>query len=100
MLTTVEIEHLANLAKLELSEQEKERYAKELSGILEFVGQLQELDTTGVEPTAHVTGLMGGERSDVVKECNPKTRARLLHAVPRKAGDLVEVPAVFGENRN
>ena len=95
MLTIKEIDHLANLARLELSEAEKERYAKELSGILEFVGQLQELDTTGVEPTAHVTGLIGGSRTDIVQECDALTRQRLLSAVPKRAGDLVEVPPVF-----
>ncbi len=96
MLTTKEIDHLANLAKLQLSDAEKERYARELSGILEFVGLLEKLDTTGVEPTAHVTGLTGGAREDRVIESDSAMRKRLLDAVPKRAGDLVEVPAVFG----
>ncbi len=95
MLTKAQIEHLADLARLELSEDEKERYARELSGILEFVAQLKEVDTEGVAPTSQVTGLTGHERADVVDSCDAATRERLLAAAPRRERDHISVPPVF-----
>ena len=95
MLTTAEIDHLANLAKLELSQEEKETYARELSGILAFVEQVKEVDTDGVAPTSHVTGLTGGERADVIVECDAQTRERLLDSAPKRVGNSIAVPPVF-----
>src|SRR4029450_5318095 len=48
-----DVEHVARLARLELSAAEKERMRKELDGILSYIDKLRALDTTGVEPTAH-----------------------------------------------
>ncbi len=95
MLTKQEIEHLASLAKLDLSEEEKDRYARDLSGIVEFVAALKEVDTDGVVPTSQVTGLVGQERADVVLPSSSATRERLLAAAPRREGDQISVPPVF-----
>ncbi len=58
------IEHVAELARLELSEEEKARLAEQLGSILEYIDQLKEVDTAGVEPTAQVSGLVDVWRSD------------------------------------
>ena len=57
--------HVAKLARLELSDDEVERMAKELSGILEHVDRISELDLEGVEPTSHVVELENVLRADV-----------------------------------
>jgi aspartyl-tRNA(Asn)/glutamyl-tRNA(Gln) amidotransferase subunit C len=62
-ITRAEVEHIATLARLELTEAEIERLQSELSQILEYVDQLNELDTTQVLPTAHVVA-----REDVLRE--------------------------------
>jgi aspartyl-tRNA(Asn)/glutamyl-tRNA(Gln) amidotransferase subunit C len=54
VLTIPEVEHIANLARLELTEAEKARYAGQLSAILEYAARLQELDTAGIPPTSSV----------------------------------------------
>ena len=95
MLTIQEIDHLANLAKLELTEEEKATYARDLSGVLDFVDQIKEVDTSGIPATAQVTGLTGQERADVVAECDATIRARLLAAAPKRVGDSIAVPPVF-----
>jgi aspartyl-tRNA(Asn)/glutamyl-tRNA(Gln) amidotransferase subunit C len=54
MLTRQEVEHIAKLARLELSEEEVERYRGQLSAILDYASRLLELDTTGIPPTSSV----------------------------------------------
>ncbi len=54
MLTLEEVEHIANLARLELTEEEKERYRLQLSAILEYAARLQAVDTSGIPPTSSV----------------------------------------------
>jgi aspartyl-tRNA(Asn)/glutamyl-tRNA(Gln) amidotransferase subunit C len=51
-LSLVEVEHIADLARLELSEKEKERFREQLSAILEYAARLRELDTSGIPPTS------------------------------------------------
>ena len=51
-LSQAEVEHIADLARLELSEKEKERYCEQLSAILEYAARLRALDTSGIPPTA------------------------------------------------
>lgn len=53
-LTLAEVEHIAQLARLELSAAEKELYRQQLSAILEYAARLQALDTSGIPPTASV----------------------------------------------
>jgi aspartyl-tRNA(Asn)/glutamyl-tRNA(Gln) amidotransferase subunit C len=53
-LTLKEVEHIADLARLELTDEEKARYREQLSAILDYVAQLRELDTTGIPPTSSV----------------------------------------------
>ncbi len=54
MLTVAEVEHIARLARLALSEDEKARYARQLSAILDYAAQLAEVDVTDIPPTATV----------------------------------------------
>ncbi|NTV36061.1 MAG: Asp-tRNA(Asn)/Glu-tRNA(Gln) amidotransferase subunit GatC [Anaerolineaceae bacterium] len=53
-LTLKEVDHIAELARLQLTPEEKERYRKQLSAILEYAARLQELDTSGIPPTSSV----------------------------------------------
>jgi aspartyl-tRNA(Asn)/glutamyl-tRNA(Gln) amidotransferase subunit C len=63
-LTREDILKLAQLAKLSLTEPEIEEFTKDINNILNYVEQLQEVDTTGLEPTSQVTGLVNSTRSD------------------------------------
>ena len=67
MLTKKDIQHIANLARLELSEEELKLYGEQLSAVLEYINQLKEVDTTDVEPTAQVTGLENVWRADEIE---------------------------------
>lgn len=65
-LTATQVRHIAKLARLELSDAEVEKFTTELTAILTYVEQLQEVDTKGIEPTAQVTGTKNVFREDVI----------------------------------
>lgn len=69
-LTKEEIQHIAELSRLELSEEEIEKYRNQLGSILEYVKILDEVKTDKVELTAQVSGLIDVFRDDVVKPWN------------------------------
>jgi len=94
-LTIGEIEQIAVLARLELSDKEKKMYAEQLSVVLEYVDMLRAVDTSNVIETCQVTGLEDVYREDEPVACEPETREKLLALFPERAGDLLRVPAVF-----
>lgn len=66
-LTADQVRHIAKLARLNLSDAEVEKYTTELTSILQYIDMLSEVDTTGVEPTAQVTGQVNSLRPDVIR---------------------------------
>lgn len=85
---------LARLAKLQLSEAEVEQYRTELSEILGYVEQLQEVDVAGLQPTTQVTGLKNVTREDVVDDYGA-TQEDLLKNVPDRKGAYIKVKRVL-----
>ena len=70
-LTVDQVRHVAELARLGLADDEMERLTGELSKILDYIDQLEQLDTSAVEPTAQVGGLVDIFREDRVEESLP-----------------------------
>lgn len=66
-LTRKDVLHVAKLAKLKLTDKEVEKYLQQLAKVVDYISQLSEVDTTGVEPTSQTTGLENVFRPDVVK---------------------------------
>ena len=91
-LSNEEVEHIALLSRLELSETERERAQDELSQILGYFEALSELDTTGVEPTMHALPLQNVLRKDEVRPGLSRDEA-LLNA-PEQADGMFQVPRV------
>ncbi|MBP9761137.1 MAG: Asp-tRNA(Asn)/Glu-tRNA(Gln) amidotransferase subunit GatC [Candidatus Magasanikbacteria bacterium] len=94
-LTVQEVEHIANLARLSLSPEEKEQYAEQLSAIFDYVDLLQEVDTSGVEASEGVSQLTDIVREDTVIETEEEIRKKLIAAFPKRMGNLLKVPGVF-----
>jgi aspartyl-tRNA(Asn)/glutamyl-tRNA(Gln) amidotransferase subunit C len=94
-LTVQEVEHIANLARLSLSPEEKEQYAEQLSAIFDYVDLLQEVDTSGVEASEGVSQLTDIVREDTVIETDEEIRKKLIAAFPKRMGNLLKVPGVF-----
>ncbi|MGB9662054.1 MAG: Asp-tRNA(Asn)/Glu-tRNA(Gln) amidotransferase subunit GatC [Moorellaceae bacterium] len=87
-----EVEHVALLARLYLSEEEKEAYTQQLNDILNYMEKLNVLDTREVEPTAHVLPLRNVFREDVVRPGLPRDKA--LEGAPAAREGQFEVPRV------
>ena len=68
-ITSDRVRRVAGLARLDLAPGEEERLTGQLNAILEYMGQLAEVDTAGVEPTSHVLPLTNVMRDDAVHEC-------------------------------
>jgi aspartyl-tRNA(Asn)/glutamyl-tRNA(Gln) amidotransferase subunit C len=92
-ITLAEVERIARLSRLDLSSEEAERMRSQLEAILDYVGQLQRVDTTGVPPTAHVLPLVNVMREDEVRPSYPP-QAMLANA-PEPEGDLFRVPKIL-----
>jgi aspartyl-tRNA(Asn)/glutamyl-tRNA(Gln) amidotransferase subunit C len=91
MIDREQVLHVARLARLKLSDEEVERMASELSGILEHVERISELDLDGVEPTSHVIALQNVFRPD---EPRPSTdRDEVLESAPDPASGAFRVPS-------
>ncbi len=86
------VEHVAKLARLQLSPEELDRYQKQLGAILDYVAQLQKVDVTGLEPLAQAVDTFNVMREDVPKPSLPPAAA--LQNAPEKAGDFFVVPKV------
>ena len=92
-ITKKDVEHIADLARIELTKQELGIFQKQLSSVLDYVKILESVETKRVEPTAHVTGLKSVARNDLVADS--QCQKDILKQVPRTEGRSVRVKAVF-----
>ena len=89
----LDAEHIAQLARLALTDSEREKFATQLSSILSYVETLRELDTSGIEPTSHVVTIGNVVREDKVSPSLAKDDA-LMNA-PDRTGDFYRVPKII-----
>ena len=92
-INKTEIEHIAMLARLSLSEEEKDLFGSQLGSILNYMEQLNGLDTEGIEPTSHVLSLQNVMREDIPAASLPRTEA-LLNA-PSRTEQFFRVPKII-----
>lgn len=92
-LSLQEVEHIAKLARLELTDAQKTRYRDQLEAILDHVAKLQELDTKDVPPTASVSVGQSPLRVDESLPSLPKDK--LLKNAPKQADGQFQIPPVF-----
>ena len=94
-LDRAEVEHIAALARIGVSDEELETFRQQLSNILQQFELLRQLDTTGVPPTGHAIELQAVMRDDVPADSlQPE---EVLSNAPRREGDLFRVKAVLEE---
>ena len=93
MIDRTVVEQVARLARIALTDEERDRIGAELSAILGYVAKLQELDVSGVEPTSHAVDLANVMREDDVQPCLSQEDA--LASAPDRAGELFRVPRII-----
>jgi aspartyl-tRNA(Asn)/glutamyl-tRNA(Gln) amidotransferase subunit C len=88
-----QVENIAKLARIYLTDQEKEKLSKELSKILSYVEKINELDTSNIEPTAHILDIHNVFREDIVKDSMPVKEVTDL--APKHQDNFIVVPKVI-----
>ena len=94
-ITMREVEQVARLARLALSDAEKERMRRELDGILSYIDKLRAVDTEGVPPTSHAVPMTNVMREDEPVPSLPQ--ADMLANAPDRSGDFFRVPKIIEE---
>jgi aspartyl-tRNA(Asn)/glutamyl-tRNA(Gln) amidotransferase subunit C len=89
----ISVDHLSRLARLSLSDEEKDLFGTQLGGILEYVEKLNELETGDVQPTSHVISLQNVSREDVPQQCLDRETA--LGNAPDRTEKFYRVPKII-----
>ena len=104
MLTSNGVEHIAKLARIKLTKEEKTKLTSEMGSILAYISKLNEVNTDGppggeasVEPTAQVTGLENVLRKDEINDWWDGNPHDLVEAAPEHQGNYVKVKAVLAK---
>ena len=96
-ITRLEVEHIAKLARIELAEEEKTKFAGELAAILEFVEKLGEVNTDRVLPMAGGTDFHNeGRKDEQLDDSLENKQAEMLIQAPQKKETWIKVKSVFG----
>jgi len=94
-VTIKDVERIAALARLEFSQEEKEKFTRQFNDILAYMEKLNQLDTSNVEPLSHVIELKNVFREDEVKP--GLTQEQALQNAPAKNDKFFKVPKVIGD---
>ncbi len=92
-LTPEQVEYVAVLARLKIDRTERDRFTRQLGQILDYIDKLNELDTSGVEPTSHVIAMKNVFREDEVKPSLP--REQVLQNAPDRTEEFFRVPKII-----
>ena len=97
----IDIKHIAKLARIKLTEKEEKKFEKELSSILEFIDQLNKVDTSKVGPAYQITGLVNSFRTDEHRkdfEMNEDLNDKLIGQAPLKESRFIKVRSVLNKD--
>jgi len=96
MIDKEQVEHIAKLARINLTEKEKEKFSAELSSILDYIDKLNQADISSVESISQVTGLNNIVRDDIeIKKVNTEIRKEILKGAPEKKDNYFKAPKIL-----
>jgi len=96
MFTEKDLEHIAWLSRLELSQEDKNKYAPKLNSVLDYFGELDEVDTEGIEPTYHVLQLSNIFREDEISvPTKSLSQEEALSNAPKKQDGFFKAPRMM-----
>jgi aspartyl-tRNA(Asn)/glutamyl-tRNA(Gln) amidotransferase subunit C len=96
MITVKELEHLAQLARIELSDDDKKSLVKEFDSILGYVDQLKKVDVK-MDAEGRVGAVRNAMRPDAVRSISPEDRERLLDEAPDRERDFIAVKKIIAQ---
>ncbi len=94
-ITAEDVRKVSKLARLEIPDKDIETYASQLEKILEYIAQLEQIDTTDVPPTTRAVEVVNVFRADLVEET--ETREQILNLAPKREGEFYKVPKILSE---
>lgn len=98
-ISTEQVEHIAKLARINLTEKEKEKFSVELSSILDYIDKLNQVDTSNIELISQVAEFNNITRNDTEsindEQKNIETRNKILEQAPEKKGDYFKTPKIL-----
>lgn len=95
MISKEEVKRIAKLARLRIEEREEEKFQRELSSILDYSSQLNEVDISNIEPTSHSVLIENVIRNDESREERLEVRKRLVEQAPDKKEEYIKVKAIL-----
>jgi len=95
VISREDVEHVARLSRLALTEAERDRMREQLAGILAYIDTLRALDTSATEPTSHAVPMINVMRDDEFRPCLSQDAA--LANAPERSGEFFRVPKIIEE---
>lgn len=93
MITKEEVQHIAGLARIGVDEKDLEKFATDLSAVLDWISELKEVDVTGVSPTAHITGMENRLREDASVDFENKSA--VINLFPDRKDNFDKVKSIL-----
>ena len=96
MIDKEQVEHIAKLARINLTEKEKEKFSAELSSILDYIEKLNQADISNIKPISQAMGLNNIVRDDIeIQKADIEMRKKILKGAPEKKDNYFKVPKIL-----
>ncbi len=96
-ITSDDVRKVAKLCRLEIPEDDIEKYSNQLEGILEYIAQLERIDTLNVPPTTRAVEVVNVFREDTIVSSSSDVREKILDLAPQREGEFFRVPKILSE---
>ena len=96
-ITSDDVRKVAKLCRLEIPEDDIEKYSNQLEGILEYIAQLERIDTLIVPPTTRAVEVVNVFREDTIVSSSSDVRDKILDLAPQREGEFFRVPKILSE---
>ena len=96
-ITLDDVRKVAKLCRLEIPEDDIEKYSNQLEGILEYIAQLERIDTLNVPPTTRAVEVVNVFREDTIVSSSSDIRDKILDLAPQREGEFFRVPKILSE---
>ena len=99
MISKEDVEHIAKLARIQLTEQEVRQFQKDFTAILAYFENMNAVDVSHVSPMTHAGTLVNAQREDRVEEKDAKTTASIVAQFPEKEKDYLKVQSILSKKK-
>ena len=96
-ITSDDVRKVAKLCRLEIPDDDIEKYSGQLEGILEYIAQLERIDTLNVPPTTRAVEVVNVFREDTIVSSSADVRDKILDLAPQREGEFFRVPKILSE---